>query len=157
MKTTDILPPDFRLEFRLRKGSYTMYKTIGILIILLLCLWRPVSSDEIITRQPAVAGTFYPGDSNNLATMVQGHLENVGQPEAIDGQLIALIVPHAGLVYSGQIAAHSYALLRETKFDKLILCGGAHRFGFEGISVYGPKVVWKTPLGSVACDADLCE
>ncbi len=133
-----------------------MYKTIGILVILLLSLGCLGNSGEIITRQPAVAGTFYPGDSNTLATMVQEHLENVGQPDAIDGQLIALIVPHAGLVYSGQIAAHSYALLRETTFDKLILCGGAHRFGFEGISVYGPKVMWKTPLGAVACDADLC-
>lgn len=76
---------------------------------------------------------------------------------ALDGQIIALIVPHAGLVYSGIVAAHSYRLLLGSDFDKVILCGPSHRYGFEGISVSGPGVEWVNPLGKVRCNHDLCQ
>jgi AmmeMemoRadiSam system protein B/AmmeMemoRadiSam system protein A len=112
---------------------------------------------DTATRQPAVAGSFYPGDSAALATMVAGHLANVGKSLEIDGQLIALIVPHAGLVYSGQIAAHGYKLLENSNISTVILCGPSHRVGFQGIAVYGPDVTWATPLGAVPCNNDLCQ
>jgi len=107
-------------------------------------------------RPPAVAGTFYPADKTDLSKMVAGYLQNVhGLPE-IDGQIIGLIVPHAGLVYSGPIAAYSYKLLENSHINKVILCGPSHRYRFQGISVYGPDVQWSTPLGTVPCDNDLC-
>ncbi len=107
-------------------------------------------------RQPAVAGSFYPADSTALAEVVQSHLNAVGQVEPVDGDLIALIVPHAGLVYSGAVAAHAYKLLEDAPIETVILCGPAHRHRFQGISVYGPGIEWKTPLGSVACDKQIC-
>ncbi|UCD63640.1 MAG: AmmeMemoRadiSam system protein B [Candidatus Zixiibacteriota bacterium] len=115
------------------------------------------SGASAATRLPAVAGAFYPSDSAELATMVSGHLAGVRDLPEIDGQIIALIVPHAGLVYSGQIAAYGYKLLETAQMDNVVLCGPSHRFGFEGISVYGPGVKWKTPLGIVACSDRLCE
>ena len=118
----------------------------------LFCL----SSIHAEVREPAVAGTFYPADSAELARMVRGHLENIQDEPAIDGQLIALIVPHAGLIYSGQIAAYSYNLLENSPVDKLILCGPSHRYRFQGLSVCGAGVEWKTPLGTVPCHDDLC-
>jgi hypothetical protein len=107
-------------------------------------------------REPAVAGMFYPADSAELAQMVQRHLDNVTDLPAIDGQIIALVVPHAGLIYSGQIAAYCYKYLEGATVDKVILCGPSHRFGFQGLSVYGPGIEWRTPLGKVACDDRLC-
>jgi len=107
-------------------------------------------------RPPAVAGSFYPADSATLATMVQKHLTDVGTPEKIDGELIALIVPHAGLVYSGPIAAYSYRLLEQAQPRNVVLCGPSHRYSFRGVSVYGPGVTWQTPLGKVACSDQLC-
>lgn len=108
-------------------------------------------------RQPVVAGTFYPADSAELSQMVQGHLDNVRDLPEINGRLIALVVPHAGLVYSGQVAAYSYKLLENSSVDKVILCGPSHRFPFQGLSVFGPYITWKTPLGEVKCDNDLCD
>jgi len=108
-------------------------------------------------REPAVAGAFYPGDSAELARVVQGHLAHVTDLPTIDGRIIALIAPHAGLIYSGQIAAYSYKLLENSNIDKLILCGPSHRYRFEGLSVYGPGVKWKTPLGKVACHDSICD
>lgn len=107
-------------------------------------------------RPPAVAGSFYPADSAQLASMVRDHLAKVAESDPVDDELIALIVPHAGFVYSGSIAAHAYKLLGGSRIDRVIMCGPSHRYRFQGVSVYGPEVVWKTPLGSVTCDRDLC-
>ncbi|MDD4052356.1 MAG: AmmeMemoRadiSam system protein B, partial [candidate division Zixibacteria bacterium] len=107
-------------------------------------------------REPAVAGQFYPSDPRELTVMVAGHLAKVTDLPKIDGQIIALIVPHAGLVYSGPIAAYGYKLLENSGVKKVILCGPSHRIRFQGLSVYGPEITWRTPLGMVPCDNDLC-
>lgn len=103
-------------------------------------------------RKPAVAGSFYPADEAELRQMVETHLARVGNLPEIDGRILALVVPHAGLVYSGQIAAYGYKLLDGNHINKVILCGGAHRYPFDGLSVYGPYVTWSTPLGSIQCE-----
>ncbi len=125
---------------------------IGFLLLGLFCSTATHSG----VREPAVAGMFYPADSAELARIVQSHLDNVKDLPDVDGRIIALIVPHAGLIYSGQIAAYCYKLLENSEVDRLILCGPSHKFGFEGISVYGPGVEWKTPLGKVVCHDSLC-
>jgi AmmeMemoRadiSam system protein B/AmmeMemoRadiSam system protein A len=112
---------------------------------------------QATVRQPAVAGSFYPADSAELATMVHRHLADAGPVEKIDGELIALIVPHAGLVYSGPIAAYSYKLLEKAQPRTVILCGPSHRYPFRGISVFGAGVEWRTPLGTVKCNDQLCQ
>ena len=113
------------------------------------------AGSEAAVREPAVAGTFYPADKAELASLVTQHLQDAGETQKIDGQIIALIVPHAGLKYSGQIAAYAYKLLAQSTVDKVILCGPSHRYPFRGISVYGPGVQWRTPLGMVACNDQL--
>ena len=127
--------------------------------ILTICiaLIAACSQNAVTTvREPAVAGTFYPGDSTALAQMVATHLDNMVDLPEIDGRIIAVISPHAGLVYSGQIAAFVYRLPAIQDVKRVILCGPSHRFAFEGVSVYGPDVRWRTPLGLVYCDNDLC-
>jgi len=129
-------------------------KVFLIGLILLSLLW---SADACSTvREPAVAGAFYSADSAELARMVQSHLYNVKGLPTVDGQIMALIVPHAGLIYSGRVAAYGYKLLKNSEIDKVILCGPSHHFGFEGLSVYGPGIVWKTPIGKVPCDDSIC-
>jgi len=130
-----------------------------IVILPLLVVWLLAGGVGVVAstiRPPAVAGTFYPADSAELSLLVRSHLDLVGDLPEIDGSLIALIVPHAGLIYSGPIAAHSYKLLQQHPVRHVILCGPSHRFGFKGISVYGPDIDWRTPLGTVSCDSGLC-
>lgn len=132
-----------------------MRKSAYLLIIFAVTTFASVSAAAAV-RQPAVAGQFYPADKDRLTAMVRGHLDNVGKSPDIDGELIALLVPHAGLVYSGQIAAFGYKLLDGMDVSSVILIGPAHRHRFEGLSVYGPDVEWRTPLGSVPCNDSLC-
>ena len=130
----------------------TIFVLLGVVGLCVLCSLNA----SAIVRPPTVADLFYPADKGELTRVVTRHLQDVGDLPKIDGRIIALIVPHAGLIYSGPIAAYAYKLLENSAVNKVILCGPSHKYGFEGISIYGPDVVWQTPLGSVACNTELC-
>jgi uncharacterized protein, PH0010 family len=104
-------------------------------------------------RESVIAGSWYPGDPEILASEIDDFLKNVpAQP--LDGRVAALIVPHAGYIYSGQIAAHSYKHVEGKTFDVVIVIGPSHRAYFQGASIYN-KGGYKTPLGIVPVDVDL--
>jgi AmmeMemoRadiSam system protein B len=107
-----------------------------------------------MVRKAAVAGAWYPAKAAALAAAVDGHLAvaDRGGAEA-DGDLVALIAPHAGLMYSGPVAAHAYRLLRNRTFDVAVLVGPSHFVGFDGVSVY-PSGGFDTPFGVASIDAD---
>jgi AmmeMemoRadiSam system protein B len=107
------------------------------------------------TRMPAVAGAFYPGSPSDLKEMIDDFLAKV-ERRPIDGELIALIVPHAGYMYSGQVAASAYKQIQGMSFDSVILVGISHRSPIRGASVY-KSGSYETPLGSVEVDSDLAE
>jgi AmmeMemoRadiSam system protein B len=71
----------------------------------------------------------------------------------IAGDLVALIAPHAGLKYSGPVAACAYELLRGRAFDLAVLVGPSHFVGFEGVAVYRFGA-FETPMGIVPVDED---
>src|SRR5437868_7885281 len=107
-----------------------------------------------LIRRAAVAGSWYPGTASALASAVDGHLANADRSgRDIAGELIALIAPHAGLMYSGPVAAHAYRLLRARAFDVVVLVGPSHFVGFEGVALYGDGG-FETPFGVLAIDAD---
>ncbi|RKX25278.1 MAG: hypothetical protein DRP45_06320 [Candidatus Zixiibacteriota bacterium] len=132
-----------------------MKKTIHTVCVLIACCGLAGTLCAEV-REPAVAGMFYPADSAELAQLVTDHLQKVEIAPDADGELIALVVPHAGLRYSGQIAARAYKLLEGSGVENVVLVGPSHRYRFEGASVYGPGVTWKTPLGAVPCNDNLC-
>ncbi|MBD3182601.1 AmmeMemoRadiSam system protein B [Candidatus Poribacteria bacterium] len=105
------------------------------------------------TRTPAVANMFYPGSPDELKSMIQKFMENTHKIP-VDEKPIGLIVPHAGYVYSGQIAATAYKQIEGMNFDTVIMLGVSHRSGINGASVY-KSGTYETPLGSVEIDRDL--
>lgn len=105
-------------------------------------------------RPAAVAGHFYPSDPGQLRTTV-GNLLNAAQGEGRHNgaPLKAIIVPHAGYVYSGPVAARAYARLGDaaSRIRRVVLLGPAHRVGFYGIAA--PETAYfETPLGWVEVD-----
>jgi AmmeMemoRadiSam system protein B len=104
-------------------------------------------------RAAAVAGTFYPGDAGALSTMVDGLLADATAARPSSGRLRALVVPHAGYVYSGPIAASAYTRLREHPgaFTRAVVIGPAHRVPLRGVAVTAADA-FATPLGLVAVD-----
>ena len=102
-------------------------------------------------RRAAVAGSWYPGTAPALAAALDRHLARVERD--VPGDLVALIAPHAGLMYSGPVAAHAYRLLRDRAFDVAVLVGPSHFVGFDGVAVY-PSGGFETPFGVAPIDAD---
>jgi len=104
-------------------------------------------------RPPAVAGTFYPASPDALRSTVDRLLAAVGAPSGPCPK--ALIVPHAGYVYSGPIAASGFARVAAhgPRFERVVLIGPAHRVPVVGLA--GPGCTHlATPLGELAVDLD---
>jgi len=104
-------------------------------------------------RPAAVAGMFYPADSRTLAAEVDDLLGGVEQPAPRLAYPKALIVPHAGYVYSGGVAAHAYDELAAARgsVHRVVLLGPTHRVAVRGLAV--PSVdAFATPLGAVRID-----
>lgn len=104
-------------------------------------------------RPSPIAGTWYPGTGEGVRAEVDRHLAAV-PARALPGPLVALIAPHAGLRYSGPVAAHAYALVRDRPAPTVVLVGPSHRMSFRGAAVFAAGA-FETPLGAAAIDADL--
>ncbi|MCX6552788.1 MAG: AmmeMemoRadiSam system protein B [Acidobacteria bacterium] len=102
-------------------------------------------------RRAAVAGSWYPGRPETLAREIDAYIARV--VDIVDGDVVGVIAPHAGLVYSGPVAAHAYRQLAGRTYDVIVLVGPSHYVGFEGVSVV-PRGTFETPLGDVAISAD---
>jgi AmmeMemoRadiSam system protein B len=106
-------------------------------------------------RPSAVAGQWYPGNADALRRDVDAHVKAaLPEAEAAGACPRALIAPHAGLVYSGPVAAWAYAVVRDCHYAAIVLVGPSHFVGFDGVSVW-PRGAWETPLGDFAVADDL--
>ena len=104
---------------------------------------------------PAVSGSWYPRDRKELSGLVDGLLERAAERGAeAPGSVAALIVPHAGFVYSGAVAASAFLKLRGRAFDRIVLLGPSHYFGFHGAAIPDAATAYRTPLGDVAIDRE---
>jgi AmmeMemoRadiSam system protein B len=108
-----------------------------------------------LIRRPAAAGSFYPADAGELTRTVDALLDGV-DPGADEPRPVALVVPHAGYVYSGRIAAEAYARARGAEVRRVVCLGPAHYFSLRGMTVPAASA-WRTPLGTVEIDPVLRE
>ncbi len=101
-------------------------------------------------RHPAVAGTFYPSNPQQLQETLNQYLESAAEGYKLPK---AVIVPHAGYVYSGAVAASVYKRVKAgyDTIKRVVLLGPSHRVGFRGIAVSHAEF-FKTPLGDVPLD-----
>jgi len=107
------------------------------------------------SRAAAVAGIFYPGTRAALRSDVLAHLDRVEVPTTTRTAPKALIVPHAGFVYSGPVAASAYARLAAVRdtIRRVVLFGPTHRVPVRGLAL--PSVeAFATPLGEVPIDRE---
>lgn len=105
-----------------------------------------------MNRQPAVAGTFYPAEPQQLHLLVDQYLNDA---ETVPKVPKAMIVPHAGYIYSGSVAATAYARLLKAhdQITRVVLIGPSHRVGFNGLAITNAQT-FVTPLGSIEVDQE---
>ena len=115
-------------------------------------------------RKPAVAGSFYASDSKSLKRQIEKcffHKIGPGKIPSVNpkrqNNIIGLVSPHAGYMYSGPVAAHGfYEIALDGKPDTIIVLGPNHRGFGEDISIMA-EGKWETPLGEIEIDTDIAE
>ena len=136
---------------------HTRWKLVLIVMIMIHCVGNACSSSEKKIRMPAVAGAFYPADADTLRETVASFLSEASSVKA-DKEVQAVIVPHAGYVYSGAIASKAIkAIPADAAYKRIFLLGPSHRAAFDGASVNGAFDSYATPLGEVQIDKEACE
>jgi MEMO1 family protein len=106
-------------------------------------------------KKSVIAGSWYPGNPEILRRDIENYLNSTSATE-LKGDVVGLISPHAGYMYSGKIAACAYNVIRGKKYDVVIVVGPSHRVAFHGVSVFS-RGGYETPLGIVPIDEDLAE
>ncbi|MBI5806525.1 AmmeMemoRadiSam system protein B [candidate division TA06 bacterium] len=106
-------------------------------------------------RRSIIAGSWYPGEAAKLKAEVEKYL-TAAQTYPTDSELLGIVAPHAGLMYSGPVAAYAYKNLKGLCIKTVVLIGPSHRAYFDGAAVYASGE-WETPLGKVGIDAGLCQ
>jgi AmmeMemoRadiSam system protein B len=104
-------------------------------------------------RSPVVAGAFYPGAARQLERQIGQFFAKV-EPTPIEGEIVGLISPHAGYVYSGQTAAHAYAQVRGASFDVVAVISPLHQMALGRFATSSADA-YETPLGTVPLNEDL--
>lgn len=109
---------------------------------------------DTIIRHSVIAGSWYPGDPEELRQAITTYLEQADVPAA-DMVPIALVSPHAGYVYSGPVAACAYKMIVGADIDTVVVISPSHRAYFPHISVWGSGG-YETPLGVVPVNEEFC-
>ena len=133
---------------------HTQWKFVLIVMIMIMIhsVGNACSSGEKKVRMPAVAGAFYPADADTLRETVVSFLSEASSAEA-DKEVQAVIVPHAGYVYSGSTASEAIkAIPSDAVYKRIFLLGPSHRAAFDGASVNNAFDSYATPLGQVKVD-----
>jgi MEMO1 family protein len=102
-----------------------------------------------MNRPTAVAGTWYPGNLAALTREVDTYLE--AAPTQVEGELRAIIAPHAGIIFSGPVGAYAYNAAAGRNFEVAVLVGPSHFVAFDGVALW-PDGAFETPLGPARID-----
>jgi AmmeMemoRadiSam system protein B len=112
-------------------------------------------SDNLKIRPPAVAGMFYPEKKITLDQEVAMVLEESREID-LQGKIIGMVVPHAGYMFSGGVAARAYRQLFESEMDIVVVIAPSHCEYFTEISIFD-GYAYSTPLGTIPVDKDLAQ
>lgn len=109
----------------------------------------------MIIRQPAVAGSFYPANTAELDKEITT-LINQSKKIGTTGKIKVLIVPHAGIIFSGPTAAAGFKQIENKNYKKIILLGASHQAWFDYAAIFD-KGIWETPLGKIEINNNLAK
>lgn len=129
-----------------------MRKIFQIFVVIVVFIF-PSYADEV--KKADLAGTWYPSSKIALEATLNSCLDKAHSARA-DGDIFALVVPHAGYQFSGPVAARAFKAAERLKPDTIIVLGFSHRNFFDGISVYA-NGAFATPLGELTVDTGLAE
>lgn len=137
------------------KAKFTSLKAFLVLLITCIIVTAGLARAEVQERTAVWQGKFYPASPHDLSQAIDSYLEQAKIDPSIMQRpgLKAVLMPHAGYVYSGPVAAYSAKLLKGRSYTRVILLGPDHRVGFQGCAITD-KDCYVTPLGKVFLDKE---
>jgi AmmeMemoRadiSam system protein B/AmmeMemoRadiSam system protein A len=112
------------------------------------------ATGQVYDRQPYVAGSFYPDNPDELRSVIDKLMGQAGETEKKEN-VRAIIIPHAGYIFSGEVAAAGFASIGDYKhYENIFLIGSSHRANFPGASIYH-RGDYITPLGKVKVNREI--
>ena len=110
----------------------------------------------MLARQAAVAGQFYGGSEKQCLAEIEGCFSAIKVPEGLKDEIVGGVVPHAGWVFSGDLAGLVFSAIKKVhpKVDTFLIFGASHRYSGREAVVYD-KGSWETPLGNIDIDEEL--
>ena len=129
---------------------------IVLAIIVVNCNSQTKESDLSVCkdREAIVAGSFYPDDAKQLKAQLDLLFARCAHVKTYD-DVLAIISPHAGYVYSGTVAASAFSQINQNKnYKNVFVIASSHRVAFEGASIYNAGN-YETPLGEIETDKEL--
>jgi MEMO1 family protein len=126
------------------------------IIFIIMAIMTSYGQDSGEVRKPAVAGRFYPADPSQLKKEVTFYLD-ASKKTCSNGVVRAIIVPHAGYIFSAHTAAAGFKYIpKDADYDNIFLIGTSHNYAFDGASAYSSGD-FITPLGRVAVNKEICD
>jgi hypothetical protein len=142
-------------KLQTKKFWFLVIWSLAIVWNLVLGNWNLTYLYAQDIKQPNAAAAFYPSNPTELSQMIDGFL-NEANPEPVEGEIFALISPHAGYEFSGQVAAYGFKLVKGKPYKTVIVIGTSHHYGFSGVSIY-PQGFFRTPLGDLKIDSEFTQ
>ncbi len=133
-------------------GRYP-WTVVGYLLFALI-FTRVCGAEEKVRKSP-LAGGWYPADKAELQAQLDGFLKEAAS-SSVDGDVFALVSPHAGYKFCGKTAAHGFALLKGEEFSRVIILAVNHQSAMKGVCVSSYDA-YQTPLGNVPVDRAVCD
>jgi hypothetical protein len=131
-------------------------KYLNIAVLLCVCASTAFSTEELQNRKTYAAGRFYTGKPEELRAQLQQMFAK-SEKKKSENTPLAIIVPHAGYVFSGEVAASAFSQIDPNrKFERIFIIGSSHTSAFDGASVYCTGH-FETPLGTVQVDLELAK
>jgi len=130
-----------------------IFKILFFISIFCIQAFNADAGEKKMVREPAVAGQFYPAYKNELSSILDGFLSST-KKQNIQGEIIGLLSPHAGYVFSAQTAAWVYKQIKGKNIDTVILVGSSHNFPVKGAAVWSGGD-FATPLGNIEIDEEI--
>lgn len=138
------------------RGALFLF-TAAVLTVLIFHASAP-ASDRKPVRRSILAGTWYPTDPEELRSTLRGFLERapLADPLPSAAPLVGIVAPHAGIRYSGSVAAYAYKVVQKYPAGTVVILAPSHRVPFSGIAVTR-QGAFETPLGRVPLDTEFIE
>jgi hypothetical protein len=106
-------------------------------------------------REPAVSGMFYPDNPSKLRKDIENYLEHAIAPD-LKETIIGIVSPHAGYMYSAQVAAYGFRMVAKKQYDTVIIIAPSHKVYFDGVALWD-RGGFKTPLGVIDIDEEIAQ